>query len=91
MFMVASYDIPGDQRRARVADILKDYGRRVQYSVFECDLDNARFSEMLNALQQAIDEREDSLRIYKLCEGCLSRVSFLGKSGTYDEPDVIVI
>jgi CRISPR-associated protein Cas2 len=36
MFYLVSYDIPDDRRRTRLAKLLKDYGGRVQYSVFEC-------------------------------------------------------
>ena len=38
---VASYDIRRDSSRRRVASILLRYGRRVQYSVFEIDLEPA--------------------------------------------------
>ena len=39
MLIVVSYDVPDDRRRTRLAHILKDFGERVQYSVFECRLD----------------------------------------------------
>jgi CRISPR/Cas system-associated endoribonuclease Cas2 len=37
--IVVSYDIPDDRRRLRLAHALKDFGVRVQYSVFECHLE----------------------------------------------------
>ena len=37
--IVVSYDIPDDRRRLRLANTLKDFGIRVQYSVFECRLE----------------------------------------------------
>jgi len=45
---IAAYDITRHSRRARVAEILSEYGRRVQKSVFEVelepeDLDDLRF------------------------------------------------
>lgn len=43
---VACYDIASDSRRARVADLLKSYGRRVQFSVFEIDVDPDEFEEL---------------------------------------------
>ena len=36
MFIVISYDIPADKRRTKLAQLLENYGQRVQYSVFEC-------------------------------------------------------
>ena len=46
MFHVISYDIPDDQRRSRLAKVLKGFGTRVQYSVFEAHLTNAQFQQM---------------------------------------------
>lgn len=43
---VAAYDIARDSRRARVAEILSEYGRRVQRSVFELDLDPEELDEL---------------------------------------------
>ena len=39
MRIVVSYDVSDDRRRRKVAKIMEGYGYRVQYSVFECDLD----------------------------------------------------
>lgn len=48
MFVIVSYDVstedPNGQRRLRrVAKVCKDYGQRVQYSVFECIVDPAQY------------------------------------------------
>ena len=39
MFILVTYDIKDDKKRNKVCNILKDYGNRVQYSVFECYLE----------------------------------------------------
>ncbi len=91
MFLVASYDIPSDQRRARVAHTLKDYGRRVQYSVFECDLRPEKLSQMVERVKGFLNEEEDSFRIYRLCQGCLKEAIFLGKGEVLEQPDVLVV
>lgn len=78
MFVVVSYDIPDDRRRDRICRTLKDFGTRVQYSVFEARLkpqDLKRLEERLGAL---IDPREDSIRFYFLCEGCVARIRVMG-------------
>ena len=36
---VISYDISENKIRNKVAKILEGYGKRIQYSVFECDID----------------------------------------------------
>ena len=39
MLVLVVYDIPDDKRRTKLATFLEGYGRRVQYSVFECFMD----------------------------------------------------
>jgi hypothetical protein len=38
MLHLVAYDISDPKRLSRVARVCKDYGIRVEYSVFECDL-----------------------------------------------------
>ncbi|MCA9742068.1 CRISPR-associated endonuclease Cas2, partial [candidate division KSB1 bacterium] len=38
MLLLVSYDIVDDKQRTKLAKRLQNYGQRVQYSVFECDL-----------------------------------------------------
>lgn len=55
MFYIISYDIPDDKRRNRTAKILLDFGKRVQYSVFECILDNALFEKLIARLKEVTE------------------------------------
>ena len=50
MVFLVAYDIPDDGTRTQVANELENWGDRVQYSVFECDLDPARCLLMVEAL-----------------------------------------
>ena len=68
MFYLVSYDIVDDRRRARVHKLLKNYGTRVQYSVFECQLEAARLAELRQRLKPFLDTKQDSLRAYRLCK-----------------------
>lgn len=43
---VAAYDIARHSRRSRVADLLSEYGRRVQFSVFEIDVDPDELADL---------------------------------------------
>jgi CRISPR-associated protein Cas2 len=69
MFIVVSYDIPHDRRRARLHRELKNFGTRVQYSVFECVLDPKDFLRLQTAVQRVITP-DDHVRYYRLCERC---------------------
>ena len=69
--ILVSYDVntadkAGPRRLRRVAKVCKDYGQRVQYSVFECSVNEMDLERLRSKLTKIIDEREDSLRIYHL-------------------------
>lgn len=64
---VIAYDIVNDRRRLKVARILEGHGERVQDSVFECWLDDARTRRVLRRIAALIDPAEDRVRCYTLC------------------------
>jgi CRISPR-associated protein Cas2 len=66
MLILIGYDITKPKRLARVAKICEDYGVRVQYSVFECHLEEDRFQIFWELLVDEIDEGEDRLVAYRL-------------------------
>jgi CRISPR-associated protein Cas2 len=69
-FVVVSYDIPDDRRRNRVCKLLKDYGERAQYSVFECALRRKDLKRLRERLKPLLVLEEDDVRFYRLCETC---------------------
>ena len=66
MLTLVAYDITDPKRLARVAKVCENYGVRVQYSVFECRLENDEFDEFCLKLLAEIDEAEDRLVAYKI-------------------------
>lgn len=78
MHFVIAYDIEQDRRRNKVMSTLKDYGLRVQYSVFECELNETRIRELRARLRTLLDRRRDRLHIYPMCNGCFFRSESLG-------------
>jgi len=79
MFVVVSYDIKSDTRRNKVCNELKNYGKHVQYSVFECDLSMAQIKKLQSELGRIIHKRQDSIRYYYLCNSCLKKLLIQGK------------
>lgn len=79
-WVVVSYDIPDDKRRTKVMKIVEGYGRRAQYSVFECEIAPAALRQLQERLRDVIDDSEDDVRFYALCQECLSKVTVLGKA-----------
>lgn len=80
MRFVIAYDIENDRRRNKVMSTLKDCGLRVQYSVFECELDRNRLTELRRRLGHLIDKRKDRVHIYHLCDACYFRSESLGRN-----------
>lgn len=80
MLVVVSYDIAEDKRRNKVYNTLKDYGVWVQYSVFECNLNQDQLKELQQRLANIINPRKDSVRYYFLCKGCLDKCQVQGKN-----------
>jgi len=91
MLYLISYDISDDARRRRVMEALKDFGRRVQYSVFETDLEEGALRELVERLDFEIDPATDSCRFYRVCESCAGEIRILGKGDRYSEPGFLII
>jgi len=90
MFVVIAYDCTDDSRRLRVAKVLLDYGYRVQYSVFEADLDEDLLKELIKRLSSQIDPREDSVRIYRICQRCLTQIHLVGQAQLTNQEIVFI-
>ena len=71
MRYVIAYDVSDDRRRARVARFLEGWGRRVQKSLFECDLDRDELEAVIRRLNELLDLREDRCHLYRLCGECV--------------------
>ena len=91
MRLIISYDIIDDKRRTKLAKKLCDYGKRVQYSVFEADLTAEQMGKMLKIILPFVDEEEDSLRVYRLCANCVEDIKSYGVKKGWEEDDVIVV
>ena len=64
LLYIISYDIPCPQRCQKVAELLERYGKRVQFSVFECVLSEEKYDELRKHLQKQVNLAEDNLRFY---------------------------
>ena len=69
MMVLITYDVEtisaaGKKRLRYVAKACKDYGQRVQNSVFECVLTEAQFLLLKAKIESIIDLELDSIRIY---------------------------
>jgi len=88
---VSTTDVAGERRLRRVAKVCEAFGQRVQNSVFECILNEAQLEQLVDKLQKAIDDQQDSLRIYRLATPRSQFVEVIGKSPEFDLRDPLVL
>ena len=90
-FIVVVYDISNDKRRTKLHNRLKDFGTPVQYSVFECLLDQKEIKVMKAQVSKITKPRLDHVRYYQLCAACRNRVEVLGRPEITRDKEVWVI
>jgi CRISPR-associated protein Cas2 len=91
MFVVVAYDIVDDKIRRHLVKVLKNYGRRVQKSVFECRIDDRQYLKMRREIEKLIDFEADSVRYYLLCQRCVGNIEFAGWGAVQEDEDVIIV
>jgi CRISPR-associated protein Cas2 len=89
MLVLITYDVKtednaGKRRLRRVARACLDFGQRVQYSVFECDVDPAQWAALRARLIGEIDPKVDSLRFYRLGAEGHRRIEHVGAKASLD-------
>ena len=66
MLTLVGYDISEPRRLQKVARVCEDFGLRVQYSFFECHLDDRKFERFWERLLEEINPEEDRLVAYQI-------------------------
>ncbi len=93
--VLVSYDVAQDEhgtrRLRKVAKICQGYGRRVQYSVFECLLDPDQWATLRARLIGAIDKNYDSLRFYFLGANWRKRIEHIGAKEVPDPEAPMIV
>jgi CRISPR-associated protein Cas2 len=89
MLVLITYDVntetaAGKKRLRQVAKQCVNYGRRVQNSVFECEMDAAKCREVKAILEEIIDVEKDSLRFYYLGNNYRNKVDHIGVKDSLD-------
>lgn len=89
MLMLITYDVntedkAGRRRLRRVARACLDWGQRVQFSVFECEVDPAQWTELRARLIAEISPTTDSLRFYHLGADASRKIEHVGAKPSLD-------
>jgi len=96
MMVLVTYDVRtsegnGARRLRRVARACQDYGQRVQYSVFEIEVDPAQWALLKARLEGIISPERDSLRYYYLGANWRRRVEHCGAKPATDLGGTLIV
>lgn len=96
MMVLVTYDVTvnegdGAKRLRQVAKACRDYGQRVQYSVFEIEVDPAQWTMLKARLEGIIDTEHDSLRYYYLGANWKRRVEHVGAKPAIDMQGPLIL
>ncbi len=83
MKLLVTYDVntqdrAGRRRLRKIAQACKDYGQRVQFSVFECDLPKEKWVVLRSILLDLYEPSKDSLRFYFLSSDNFAKAEHYG-------------
>jgi CRISPR-associated endoribonuclease cas2 len=95
MLVLITYDVntetnEGKTRLRKVVKQCVNFGRRVQNSVFECEMDSAKAREVKNILEKIIDPKKDSLRFYYLGNNYKNKIEHIGIKASFDVKDTLI-
>lgn len=96
MYVLITYDIrtttpEGRRRLRRAARACRDYGLRVQLSVFELKVDPAQWAACRARLLEIIDPETDSVRFYFLGAHADGRSEHHGAAPGYDVDGPLIV
>lgn len=96
MMVLVTYDVAtntpaGRRRLSRIAKTCLDYGQRVQYSVFECQVTPDQWVQLRHKLMETFEPEEDSLRFYMLGAHWKRRVEHVGAKPVLDLDEPLII
>lgn len=77
-FLIA-YDICEPRRLRQVCKTMEEYGDRLQYSVFICDLSRTELTHARAKVERQMDLSEDSIVIVDLGNTDTARFTFIGR------------
>jgi len=90
-FYLLVYDIADDKRRQKIAKLCESTSERVQKSVFEGYYSAKELDKIMKRAKGIMNEEEDSLRIYMLCEDCRSKVDMYGVGQITAPPGLVIV
>lgn len=96
MLVIVCYDVntlekAGQRRLRRLAEACKNFGVRVQYSVFECRIEEREWVVLRSRLLSEYDCKLDSLRFYFVGEDAARKTEHHGLRAPTDPTGVLIV
>lgn len=91
MFVIVVYDISDNKKRTKMFKTMKNFGTPIQFSAFECILNEKGFQEIQEIIQGIVHPKEDKVRIYTLCNNCRGGIKNIGTGQITSERTVIIV
>ncbi|AFI04697.1 CRISPR-associated endonuclease Cas2 [Helicobacter cetorum] len=79
MKFLITYDIIHNKKRKLLAEELEKHGTRVNLSVFECELTETKFKQLVFKIKKMIRSKNGNVRFYRLCSNCEDKSFEIGE------------
>ncbi len=77
IFCIVAYDVTDTKRRNKVIKLVEPYGKRINYSVFECMMTRTQFEAMCSKLAKTVNSKTDKIAIYPICLDCYGKTRYI--------------
>jgi CRISPR-associated protein Cas2 len=96
LLVLVTYDVSlveagGKRRLRRVAKACQDYGQRVQFSVFECEVTPGDWVKLRAKLLEEMNQAKDSVRFYFLGADGKRRIEHAGNRKPVDLDGALIV
>ena len=79
MQFLICYDIQDNRVRSKIAKYLESFARRIQYSVFLCEISDKKVMMVKNKLLGfTLEHQCGSVFVYPICEKCQEKIWQIG-------------
>jgi len=85
--LIVSYDFSNDKVRSEFAKFLKQYGYKLQYSVFQIRNSQRILKMILNEIELRYKKKiksTDSVLVFQVCSGCKKKIIKYGMDENLD-------
>lgn len=78
MIYLVCFDVSDDRQRRKVVKVLEEFGRRIQFSVFELEMNPADYLNLKTSLKKLQLDRDDKCFIFPIDDKCINRAFYMG-------------